>query len=338
VPKKERRWFRAALKELTSSKLGFGTATRNPILKQPLPTCQAQNCKARGVHVPRTVKAKLLLGWMNRKDAISVLQDCYINGNPHTERKATIVWNHYRAKVQKLEPVICNPLEELPLTEAECLAAQAHLADLNTKVPFQPQVVKLNPANLLLRQFHVVTERAEEYGQQMEDEQTRINHCFGIGLSYVGQLATRLLNPTLQVIDLPHFEFKIDFDIQRQMIVPRQFSRYVSVFRADPTRTVLWAGYHRTYALLCQLGGEGCGAAIPLFTTVTGAAEVNDFMRAPSFARTSVLCDRPALLRDFLDAELFMDVNLRRKRAQGFARILRPGKVEWGLRFVDDDS
>jgi hypothetical protein len=288
--------------------------------------------------MPKTVKAKLLLGWMNRKEAVSVLGDCYVDGKPFTERKAVKVWNHYRDKVSKLDPRVCNPLEELPLIEAECQAAQAHIADLNTRINFGPRVVKLNPANLILRQFHVITERADEYGQQMQVDQTRINHCLGIGLAFQGQLTPRILHPTLKVIDLPHFEFAIGLDTHTATPIPKEWPRYISVFQADSTRTVLWAGYHRTYALLRQLGGEGCGTAVPLFTTVTGAAEVNDFMGRPSFARTSVTCDRPALLRDFLDAEFFMDVNLRKKRAQGYARILQPGRVEWGMRFVNDDS
>lgn len=288
--------------------------------------------------MPNTVKARLLLGWMNRKEAVSVLEDCYVDGKPFTERKAVKIWNHYRERVQGLAPRACAALQELPLTQAECLAAQTHLGNLQGKVPFNPQVVKVHPAELLIRQFHVITERSEEYEQAIMDEQTRVNHCLGIGLNFRGQLNTRILHPRLKVVDLPHFEFKIQFDPNRCAPIPIEWPRYITVFRASPERMVLWAGYHRTYTLLCQLGGDGCGTAMPLFTTVTGSHEVNDFMSKPSFARTAVLCDRPALLRDFLDEDLFMEVNLRKKRAQGYARILQPGRVECGLRFVNDDA
>lgn len=289
--------------------------------------------------MPRTVKARLLLGWMSRKEAVSLLKNCYIDNKPLTDRKAFKLWKHYREKVDNLEPRNCAALEELPLTEAECQAAQTHLANLanlQPQVALNQRVIKVHPANLILRQFHVVTERSETYGQSIVDEQTRINHCFGIGLNFTGQLTSRLLNQRFMVVDLPHFEYTIQFNPQKG-IIALEWTRYISVFRAAPTRTVLWGGYHRTYALLCQLGGDGCGGA-PLFTTVTGMAEVNAFMVQPSFARDAVLGDRPALLRDFLDDELFIEVNLRKRRAQGYAQIDQQNQVRWGMRLVDDDS
>src|SRR6266403_2491986 len=103
--------------------------------------------------MPSTVKARLLLGWMNRKEATSVLTSCYVDNKPFNERNAVKLWKHYRQRVENLEPRNCVALEELPLTEAECQAAQAHLAQLGPTVTFVPQVIKVNPGNLILRQF-----------------------------------------------------------------------------------------------------------------------------------------------------------------------------------------
>jgi hypothetical protein len=274
---------------------------------------------------------------MKRNTAVQVLQDCYVNGNPFTERKAGKLWKHYHQKVEQLEPRICCPLGSLPLTEAECQAAQTHIAALTPKVNFGPQVIKLNPANLLLRQFQVVTERCDDYAAIIQDEQARINHCLGIGLNFKGQLVSRRISPKLMVLDLPHFEYTLHGVNPQQGFIVEEWPRYISVFNADATKTVLWGGYHRTYALFCQLGGDGLGGA-PLFTTVTGSSVVNDFIAKPSREREAVLGDRPALLRDFLDGDLFMEVNLRKRRAQAFARIPNPLRMEWGIKYVTDDS
>ena len=187
----------------------------------------------------------------------------------------------------------------------------------------------------------MITERAEDYGRQMRDDTVRINHCLGVGLEFRGQLIPRRVGPSRVIVDLPHAEF---------VVIPtatgvnfQERDRYITaVPTPSGSRLVLWAGYHRSYALLdlCQTGGEAAGAA-PLVTVMTGIPEVTGFF-APSskraVARDAVLGDRPALLRDFFDPDLFISVNLRKKRAQGRIDQVKPNKFRASVFQVDHGS
>jgi hypothetical protein len=88
---------------------------------------------------------------------------------------------------------------------------------------------------------------------------------------------------------------------------------------------------------LCQLAGDASAGA-PLITVTTGMPDVVNFLAKPSSVRETVLGDRPALLRDFLNEELFIEVNLRKKRAEGRIEILKPGKFRAGICLVNDES
>jgi len=292
--------------------------------------------------MPQTVKAKFLLGWMDKHEAMDALKAC-VFAQHMNEKKRLAMWKHYRQKVAALQPRVIAPIAEQALDATEQPIVAGHLQQLNAgpKAAFHPRVIKVHPGDLVVRQFQVVTERSHEYCQQMQDNLTRINHCLGIGLGHNGQqFPTKLINPKIYAIDLPHFEFTIlpigivNGQIQCQIM---EWDRYITAFCTDHGRTVLWGGYHRTYALLCQLAGDLSGGA-PLITVVTGMPDVVKFLTKPSFVRDTVFGDRPALLRDFLDEELFIEVDLRRRRAQGRVEIVRPGKFRVGVLHVNDDS
>ena len=104
-------------------------------------------------------------------------------------------------------------------------------------------------------------------------------------------------------------------------------------------RSMLWCGYHRTYAVLVlrQAGGDAAGAA-PLLTVMTGMPDVQAFFSSPTLVRDSVFGDRPALLRDFLDEDLFISVDLRKKRAEGRIEQRRRNQLRAGVFLVNDAS
>jgi hypothetical protein len=291
--------------------------------------------------MPETVKAKFLLGWMERHEAMDALKSCvFAKRLNHKGREA--LWKRYRERVLALPPRVVAPIVEQALDETEQPIVDGHLQQLNAgpKAVFQPRVVKVNPGDLVVRQFQVVTERSDEYRQEMKNNLTRINHCLGIGLGHDGQqFPRRMVNPRICAIDLPHFEFTllpvgvVNGQIQCQIV---EWDRFITAFSIQG-RTVLWGGYHRTYALLCQLAGDASGSP-PLITVMTGMPDVVNFLTNPSFVRDTVLGDRPALLRDFLDEELFIEVDLRKRRAEARIEIPRPGKFQTRILHVNDDS
>ena len=291
--------------------------------------------------MPQTVKAKFLLGWMSRHEAMEALNSCVFNQHL-SDRKAIALWKHYRDRVANLEPRNPGPLPTLALTETELQAVANHIQNLHAGPNgiYFSEMIKVHPGDLVARQFYVLTEKTAQYEQEMQDEQNRINKCLGVGMSFAGQLVQRLVTPRRIAVDLPHAEFvPIPINVVNHLapFTFKERDRYVTAVRTNGNRVLLWGGYHRVYALLRHMAGDAAGGA-PLLTVMTGIPEVENFLNKPSFLRETVLGGRPALLRDFLDDELFMTVDLRKKRAEGRIEIIRPGKVRAGVYPVDDNA
>ncbi len=134
--------------------------------------------------MPQTVKAKFLLGWMSRHEAMEALDSCVFDKHL-TERKAIALWKCYRDKVANLESRNPVPLQTLALTETEQEAITNHIQSLHTGQNgiYFSEMIKVHPGDLVARQFYVLTERAAQYGQEMQGEQNRINKCLGVGMA-----------------------------------------------------------------------------------------------------------------------------------------------------------
>jgi hypothetical protein len=311
-----------------------GIEARNSILRQFFPRCQE---KSRGVFVRSLVKAKLLLGWMPQHEALRILNRCYFE-NHLSDRNAIKLWRGYRDKVSALAPRNPIAIPRIPFTEAESQAIQAHqqriLSGPNARY-FQ-EVIKIHPGDLVAHQLDVVIEQSEKYAPTVPNEQLRINTFLGVGLEFNGPYVPKRTSRTCVDIDLPHFEFvpivrgdgSVDF---------KERDRYVQVVPTPNNRLLLWGGYHRTHTVLCQLGGDAAAVA-PLLTVMRGIAEVDRFFSRSSPRRDAVLGECPPLLRDFLDEELFITVNLQKTRAVGRVEEIRPGRFRAGVIRVNDDS
>src|SRR6266404_6003846 len=109
--------------------------------------------------MPKTVRAKLLLGWMSQHEAVNALNACTFD-EPLTGKKTIALWKEYQDKVIALEPR--NPIASvaLPLTDGERQAVEDHIRRINgsPKAMYLPQVIKIHPGDLVAKQFHIVTE------------------------------------------------------------------------------------------------------------------------------------------------------------------------------------
>ena len=274
---------------------------------------------------------------MPQHEAIRILNRCYF-AKHLSDRNAINLWKGYRDKVLALPPR--NPLDipRLPLTEAEQKAVQEHEQRIRSgpNARYFHEVIKIHPGDLVAHQFDVVTDQCEKYEPAIPNEQSRINTFLGVGLGFNGPLVPKRTSRNCIDIDLPHFEFvpiitgNGSFDFKER-------DRYVQVVSAPDNRLVLWGGYHRTHTVLCQLGGDAAAVA-PLLTVMRGIPEVDVFFSRSSPLRDAVLGERPPLLRDFLDEELFINVNLRKIRAVGRVEQIKPGKFRAGVIRVNDDS
>jgi|SRR5580704_3395687 hypothetical protein len=288
--------------------------------------------------MPKTIEAKLLLGWMGQHEAIDALNSCVFDP-PYTKKRAIALWKDYRDKVLALPPRNTLVAEAIDLTEAEKVAIGTHGKNLqgNPMAQFFLRVAKVAPENLVARQYYVTVDRAAQYAELMKDEQTRINHFLGFGMQFAGTLPPPRGLGKLLKVDLPHAEFV-------PLAIPggftfRERDRYVTGADLNGGRMMLWSGYHRTYAieLLRQAGGDAAGAA-PLLTVMTGMPDVQGFLASRTAVRDCVLGERPALLRDFLDPDLCVTVNLRKTRAEGRIELYRPTRMRAGVFLVPDES
>ncbi|MGP8155853.1 MAG: hypothetical protein ACLQMT_03200, partial [Candidatus Acidiferrales bacterium] len=225
----------------------------------------------------------------------------------------------------------------LPLIEAERQAVEDHTRRLRAGKNGQyfTEVVKVHPGDLIVHQYSVLIERSEEHANEMQNDVTRVNRCLGVGMNFCGNLVQRQESPKRLVVDLPHFEYVPELQPDGLKVTERD--KYITAVRLPNGKLILWSGYHRTYALLRQLGGEGAGGA-PLLTVMTAFPDAIRFFSKATPVRDTVLGERPALLRDFLDDTLSISVNLRKKRARARAEFVKPNRVWCGIDILDDDS
>jgi hypothetical protein len=266
--------------------------------------------------MPTTIRAKLLLGWMPKDEALKVLDKCVFENHLRYSDKVKL-WEKYNQRVMALPKCDPNHSPELPMTALEQREAHAFLQRMSASPSgkFIKRVVKVDPRELAIHQFYVITERSEQkYAKCIKDDLSRINHCLGIGLEFRGQLRSRQSGATT-IVELPHAEFVVE-QIQNGLNF-RERDRYIAVIEAG-SRFLLWGGYHRTYAVLSQMSPDGAGGA-PLLTLMAGTPDVAGFFSLRSerpTVRDAVLGERPPLFRDFFDADLSIEVQLLKQRVE----------------------
>jgi len=284
--------------------------------------------------MPKTIKAKLLLGWMPWEEAKQFLLDKCVFDPVMTESDALALWITYRDKVAALPKRVPGIPAFLEFNKREKIAVHDFKKRPRQIKDTIHDVVKIDPRKLVLHQFYVVTERSKEYAKRMHNDKQRIKHCFGLDVQNVETSQSG----DITTIKLPHFEYDLGEGIapngQRVLNIV-EWPRFMSVVnRGD--RFLLWGGYHRTYAFLSHTEPEGPEEP-PLVTLITSPLSDSFFSQTSwrPTVRDSVLGDCPALFEDFLDPDLFMEVSFRKQRRE--IRFDAAAKtVSHG--FVDDES
>jgi len=263
--------------------------------------------------VARTVDGKLLLGWMPQSEAVKTLTQLCVFDEPITEPEAVGRWETYRDKVALLPERKCSHPKSYQRILAENLEITKFIkAAKKRKADNIVRVVKIDPLDLVVHQFQVVLDRATKYAAEMKGARERTRICLGIGLQQ-GVSGVRM-GAGATIIDVPHCEFGINFQPNNQFQLV-EMARFISV--ADlGERTLLWAGYHRAYAVASQIVPGGTVRSL-LATLVINDPE--RFLSADSDrpeVRDTVRGVRPAIFRDFFDDNLCMRVPLRKLRVE----------------------
>lgn len=272
------------------------------------------------IPIPRTIRGRVLLGWLKRDDAVRyLLNDCYFNP-PLAEQDAEQLWRPYRDRTEALQEREALAPQRLPLNHAESAHEQRFLTFLRSLGPSDiGAVIKVDVSQLVAHQYVVLTEKSEAYRQRVGTGHAWLNETLPCQIAPLPMMNVRYLqngfNTALDV-DLPHGEFAFLPD-QGGNFSPRQLLRHVTVLQTG-NRMWLWAGYHRTFAFMLAMRPT---AAVP---NAVVALTRNTLLPAnqPAGAAGGLPDDigpfgrRPALLGDFFNPDFFIDVNLRKKRYQ----------------------
>jgi hypothetical protein len=272
--------------------------------------------------MPQTVDAVVLLGWMERDDAVRVLCNECVFDPPLTENQAAEIWQRYRDAVNGLPERLAVAPANLPLTAIETQQAQAFLRSARAAGAQNIRdVLKIDVGACVVHQLVVVTERARNYAQQMRNNEAKIRHCLGMHAVPVTQyqIAT---GPNAVNVQIPHAEFLFTF-LNPGGFAVQEMAKQITVTSFD-RRLLLWAGYHRSFALMMNEYPDGMDRS--LIVALTTDADFILSSHSPNQGVRDMLRGlRPPLFVDFFDERFFIAVRLRKKRCELHIRA----KVEW---------
>ena len=253
-----------------------------------------------------------LLGWMDQAQAVRFLTEDCVFETPLTTPAAEELWREWRARAESLPEREAAAPETLPLTPEENAHAARFLQFLGGIGVSGVQVVKVDPMQLVVAQYHIATELAATHAERcpqdsdwMQRNLPTVSNNPQLNMNFV-----RRNMDTEVLIDLPHGEFIFGVH-PHGGFGPKELLGYVMVMKAGK-RMVLGKGYHRLYGLVST-----AGAGRPsLVVLEPGTLNPPQQAAASSGPGLEIFGARPAIFADFFTEGLAMPVYLRRKRYQ----------------------
>lgn len=288
---------------------------------------------ANPVAAPQALEGRVLLGWMERNDAVRYLTKNCVFDPPLLDDAAEAVWRPYHDRCSALPEREAAAPPLLPLNHHERQHANQFLAALARLGPHTIQdVIKIDLSLLIVHQLYVVVGRSNDlYLSQVRTTNGWLHQALPLTprsaptFTWNLQVAPNGLSTSAD-FDIPHAEFVFAPDPTGQFFSVQQFQNHISVMRGPgtgPQRMLLKAGYHRSYARALSMmlpTATVPSAVVALERNTFGAPPPNQAAAAAGLtvATTGLRPTgrRPALFADFFDDTLAMRVNLRRKRYQ----------------------
>jgi hypothetical protein len=275
----------------------------------------------------KTFRGKLLLGWMDKKEALAYL--CEEAVPPLTEEDAINLWECYRSKVAALgkreyhKPGNAAHNLKEKLAADKIVKASRKNGERNVK-----GLIKVDPLDLVVHQLRIFEERSEPYRQLVRDPVTRVKTCLP-PLPAGRQLPIRRVGSET-IVELPHGEYRMLVGAKKNLEI-QEMAHHIAIAAFDE-RLLLWAGYHRTYAvtLASQENPDEIERLVPAVLTTDAELLLEDRFSAK---RDMVRGPCPALFRDFFDPDLCLAINLRKRRCQ-----IEIDLTQTRMLWVDDDT
>jgi hypothetical protein len=257
----------------------------------------------------------VLLGWMEREQAIRFLiEDCLFE-KPMTEAAAESLWREWHDRAATLPERAGAAPQPIPLSQQESAYAARFLQFLGGIGVSGVQVIKIDPMQLLAAQYHIVIDLAAAHAEHCTQDGDWMERALpsSAGNPQLNMNFTRRNMDTDILIDLPHGEFIFGVH-PHGGFGPKELLGYVMVMKAGE-RLVLGKGYHRLYGRVSAIGGAFperiCLVAQDPGVLMPPSSEV-----ASSNDGLNIFGSRPAIFADFFTEGLAMPVYLRKKRYQ----------------------
>lgn len=256
----------------------------------------------------RTMDGIVLLGWMERREAVKYLQEQCVFIPQLTEQQAEAIWMPYRGAVEALPERAAVMPRRFPLSPADAEAADKFRA--KNSGPNILDVIRIDPLSLLVHQLYVVTEKSDQYASTITGEGWR-EQCLPPDRAPV-DISVRG-GADGYTADVPHGEF---------FFVPTGDGAFRILQAWGGVSTVcfgsgmmLRSGYHRTYAHTRIERDAADAQARSVLVALTTDVPPWVSPAAPyQGLRAALLGPRPPVFADFFDSRFFMQVKLRKKR------------------------
>jgi hypothetical protein len=264
--------------------------------------------------MPETVNAKGLLGWMTEDEALRFLRNCVFD-KQKSDAEMLALWQEYRDRVAAIGSLTVPRFNthKLSLSE-ECTGKtlvnkMRKIGGTNVK-----RVIKVDPQDLLIHQLWVTVDQSDLYGAAMRDRRQRLNLCLGIGMENKIPIGPAVRDGDWLKKSIPHGEFQPFCLIGNDDFAVQEQARFIS-FTEFEGKLLLWAGYHRSHALVSHTKPDDTDRLLVGTLTTDGEA----FLGVASTLlakRDSVRGECPPLFSDFFNAELCINVQFLKLRCE----------------------
>ena len=264
--------------------------------------------------MPNTLDGILLLGWMEKSEALSwLMEHCWFDP-ALTPMEAEALWEKYRAVAQALpDPRPIPKIQRRPIPAL----AQPHVKQFlaRHKGPEVLDVLNVDPRELVIYQFYVAVSRSDEHIKN--GSKAWAQTCLQIDRP-PSNLPIRSEGNIIK-ISLPHGEHGLALQPDGAFRI-QQGGGFVAVCELNG-RILLKAGYHRSFATARGVNAPDANET-SLLVALTATAPPQLSAQLPTQGlRTLVFGSRPPLFSDFLDESLAMRVKLRKKKYEAHIRF-----------------
>lgn len=263
----------------------------------------------------QTYDGIVLLGWMTQEDALQYLKEDCIFDPPLSDKEATLLWEKYRSEVETLGTRSIQAPERIPITDLASIELINYFLKIYKFDPSVLDVIKIDPLQLLIRQFDIVLDVAKRHVDEVGAHWVE-NALLPKPSPFPESFSIRAAPNSID-IKVPDGEWVLVFDQEKGLMITQR-SKYVNVFAFDQ-RMLLWAGYHRVYAKVQNHLSKDQAIIVALTKPIEAETLFASNLLNPRL-KDLLLSDCPPLFKDFFNERLVLKVKLRKKRYELWIR------------------